>query len=260
MSKAEWDTEYGLLGSAPPVYDFGINNAVVRAAFDDTRVYFLVEWSDATENKARDQLTLVDGGWVRSTDNEDRLYFAFEINGSFPGFAAVGCAAACHVKERLGDVTTTGRSYRFRMHTDVAGELADVWSWRATTTNPVGYADDNYWDETGRKADALVDFVFSNRVTVDGGTVPLYMNAAGVNTGPAPIFSADAGLTPLAIAFNGDGADAGTQLPGYVYQRASPGRDDVRAVGRWRNGKWTVELSRALVNSDPKDVQFLPLQ
>jgi hypothetical protein len=120
----------------------------------------------------------------------------------------------------------------------------------------MGRADDNYWDETSRKPDGPIDFVASNRVTVDGGTFPLFMSDAGVNANPAVLYTADAGRAPIAVPYDSTGVDAGAKLPGYVHQPASPGRDDVRAVGLWRNGKWTVELSRARVNADTHDAQF----
>jgi hypothetical protein len=257
MTLTEWNTEWAGFGSTPPLFDFGITNAIVKAAFDDDNIYFLVEWADATENVRRDQLTLMDGLWTRSTENEDRLYFAFNINNSFPAFGALGCSAACHLKERVGDFSSAARSYRMRMHTNAPGELADIWSWRATTTNPMGYADDGYWDEVSRKSDSATDFVVSNRADGGSGTiVPISMSEEGVNANPAAIYAPDAGFAPLAVPYNDAGIVDLTRLPGYVHQRASPGRDDVRAVGKWRNGKWTVELSRARENTDPKDAQF----
>jgi hypothetical protein len=256
MTKSEWDYEYGLLGGTPPIFDFGFTNAIVRAAYDDDHVYFLFEWSDATESRNKDRLTFIDGAWVRNTENEDRLYMAFNANDSFPGFAVVGCSAACHVKERLGDVTSEGRAYRFRMHTNAPGEIADVWSWRSVTTDPLGLADDMYWNESRRQGDSATEMAISNRRTVDGGTEPVFMSADGVNASPDALFHADAGVNPLAVPYDPTGLAEGASMPGYVYQRPAPNRDDVRAVGQWRNGKWTVEVSRARVTTDPNDVQF----
>ncbi|MGQ0504498.1 MAG: ethylbenzene dehydrogenase-related protein [Myxococcaceae bacterium] len=260
MSKMEWDTEWTLLGSTPPLFDFNITNAIVRAAWDDTNIYFLVEWADATKSMNRESMVYLGGQWIRSTENEDRLYFGFNINSTFPGFDVLGCSAACHMRKNLGDVSMAGRAYRFRMHTLAAGQLGDTWSWRAHTTNGMSAADDNYWDETGRKTDSAIDFVVTNRkALMDGGSVPLFMSEAGINANPEYIYAPDAGLSPKAIPYDGTEPDAGARIPGYVFQRASANRADVKAKGVWLNGKWTVELTRALTTNDSKDVQF-PLQ
>jgi hypothetical protein len=147
-----------------------------------------------------------------------------------------------------------------RMHTNAPGEIGDTWSWRATTTDPAGHADDNYWDEVGRKPDSETDFVSTNRRALDGGaSLPLFMSEEGVNANPSVLWAPDAGRSPRAVPFDAEDLEPGARLPGFVLQRASPRRDDIRAAGRWRNGKWTVELSRRLVTGDPNDVQF-PLQ
>jgi hypothetical protein len=144
------------------------------------------------------------------------------------------------------------------MHTDAPGELVDYWQWRACTSDPMGSADDGYIDESSRKQDGMADWATSNSVTVDGGTLPISMGEGGINSNPPFIFKADAG-TPLAVPFDPSLLSGPARIPGWILQRASPNRDDVRAVGRYNNGRWTVEFSRALTNSDPKDAQF-PLQ
>jgi hypothetical protein len=52
-------------------------------------------------------------------------------------------------------------------------------------------------------------------------------------------------------------AGAGTiTLPGFLLQRPSPHRDDVRARASWANGTWTLELARRRLTGDPDDAQF----
>ncbi len=258
MTQSEWDLEYLLANGRTQLYDFNITSVSVRAAYDDERIYFLLQWTDptGTENRFRDGW-YVDGGTFRkSTENEDRAYLAFNINKSAPAFEAVGCSAACHIRERLGDVSDAGRAYRFRMHTDAPGELIDYWQWRAATSDPMGSADDGYIDESSRKQDGMADWAVQNSLTLDGGVqVPVSMSEFGVNTNPLAIFKPDAGV-PVAVPFDGTSAGPAARIPGWIMQRASPGRDDVRAVGRYSAGRWTVEFSRALTNSDTKDAQF----
>ncbi len=257
LSQTEWDQECLALYGRTMLFDFGIPTVAVRAAYDDQRIWFLLQWEDATENRERDTW-FVDGGvWVRSRANEDRAFLGFDILESTPAFQAIGCSGACHVQERIGDVTDAGRAYRTRMHTNQQGEVLDYWNWRAGTTDPLGAADDGYIDETSRKSDGTADWIVTNQQTLDGGrVVPLAMSAMGVNANPRWLMKPDAGSTTM--PFDGTGALEGATLPGWLMQRASPNRDDVSAVGRWAAGHWTVEFSRSLTTADPRDTQFPP--
>jgi Ethylbenzene dehydrogenase len=256
MTVSDWDTGYGLLadGGLRP-WDFGVDEVLVKSAFDDGTIYFLVEWNDATASLAKNSLTFGPGGWTRSTDDEDHLYLSFNV--SFPDFAELGCAAACHLREHLDDLTDAGVAFRTRMHTNGPGQVVDVWSWGSVSTNPIGYADDLSFQQSNRVSDDTRGFSVSNRHTVsDGGTEPIFMSEYGVNSNPLAIFAADAGLHPIAVPYDPTGLDAGAHVPGVVYQVAGGSRADVHAAGQWRNGKWTVELSRARVTSDPNDARF----
>lgn len=256
LSKEGWDAIYLDAGNdSPPKADQGVYSAEVKAAFDDQNIYFLVSWPDATENRRQQEWTFDGTAWKRSTQSEDKVSLSFNVRDSFPPFETVGCAAACHVKERLDDVTDAGLEYRFKMHTNDAGEIADLWAWRATRSNPVGHADDLHWDEVSRKNDGTGDVATRNSRTFDGGSEPLYMPEGGLGVSADYIFLGDAG-TPRAVPFDGTGAVVGMKLPGFVHRRTSPVSEDIFAVGKWAAGRWTVEFKRSLTNNDPKDAQF----
>lgn len=255
MSLTEWDTECAALYGRTLIYDFGIPNIAVRAMFDDQRIYFLLQWPDATENRERDTWYVDGGVFVKSRANEDRATLGFDIGESTPGFQAIGCSGACHLNERKGDVSDAGRAYRTRMHTNQQGEVLDIWTWRAATTDPMSAADDGYIDELSRKSDGTSDWMVQNQQTLDGGVVaPMFMSAMGINANPPWLVKPDAGAG--AVPFDGSGALPTARIPGWVMQRASPNRDDVSAVGRWAGGYWTLELSRRLTTADPRDTQF----
>jgi hypothetical protein len=255
MSQTEWDTECLALYGRTMLYDFGISEVAVRAAFDDHRVYFLLQWADATENRERDTWYVDGGSFVQSKANEDRAILGFDIGQSTPAFEAIGCSGACHLHEKLGDVSDAGKAYRTKMHTNQQGETLDFWEWRAGTTDPLQAGDDGYIDETSRKPDGTSDWIAQNVLTPDGGTPhPWMMSVDGVNANPPFLLKPDAG--PGAMPFDPSGALASARLPGWLMQHASPNRDDVSAVGRWAAGHWTVEISRLLTTADPRDVQF----
>ena len=82
------------------------------------------------------------------------------------------------------------------------------------------------------------------------------MSEYGVNSNPSVLYAPDSGLHPAAVPYNPTGLDAGARIPGVVHQIAGGSRADVHAVGKWRNGTWTVELARARVTADPNDARF----
>ncbi len=265
MSVDDWNAGFGHLPDGGlRLYSLGIDSVLVKSSYDDDNIYFLVQWSDSTKNDAKGRWTFVSGQWVRNTDDDDKLFMAFDVD--FPAFSQLGCAAACHLRERLDDTSDAGVQWRNKMHTNAAGEVADFWTWGAATSNPVGHADDQSFNSVTRIADDGGGFSSSNRVTLsDGGYAPKSMSEDGVNAfagfdpnSMAPVLWAanDGGLHPAAVAFDGTDASTGAMLPGYVYTPGSGSRADVRAVGFWRNGKWTVEIARARVTADPTDTQF----
>jgi hypothetical protein len=258
LGAQDWEREYSLAYGRVPPFDFGIREVTVRAAYDERNLYFLLEWADPTEDRRREEWSFDGSAWTRSRASEDCAVLAFSVGESFRGFAQVGCAAACHMKTRLGEVTDEAKAYRFRMHTSAPQELGDVWLWRAATTNPVGYADDQHWDHESRKPDGPLEWAVANVAAGTGGGAaqPAFMSASGVNANPEALYAAGVPGTQAAVPFAPDGALPGARLPGWVLQQASAPRADVRAVGRWSGGRWAVELSRARTNDDPKDAQF----
>jgi hypothetical protein len=260
MNQATWDQEWTAAFGATRPYDHGISSVSVRAGYDDERIYFLLQWTDPTENRTRDRWEFDGTSFARALGmKEDMASLAFNIEGSFKSFPVAGCAAACHVAERLGQVTTADKAYRFRMHTNAVGELGDVWRWSASRSNPIQHADDFAWTDVARVPDGVTEYGALNLVTPAGGTQqPMFMGEGGVNSNPDYIFATGVG-SPSAVAFDPTGAVAGARIPGWVNQAVGPGGDDIRAVGRWSNGRWTVEFERALITPDPKDAQF-PLQ
>ncbi len=258
MSEPVWTSELAAFGRMWP-FSSNTASATVKSMFDDQNLYFLVQWADATPNVSKGSLTYDGdaGVWRRNTEDEDRLVLAFNINASFPGFEVIGCAAACHLNRNLGDTSDAGLAFRLNMHTNGPTEFADVWEWDSVTTNPMGHADDSYWDVTRRQGDGPVSWTTSNlRSLSDGGVEPISMSAAGINANPTALFSPDSGFTPATIPYDGTGVVDGTTVPGMVHRQASPARSDLRARGRWANGVWTVELARARATTDPNDAQF----
>lgn len=279
-----------------PRFDHGVASVEVRAAYDDARVYLLLRWPDATEDRgARTWRKGPDpaGGWVPGADEEDRAAVSFDAGAAPPARAGLGCATACHL---AGNVKAPAPGTpdalippaylaQFTMHTGADEERVDAWEWRAGTTDPAGRADDLLWNAQRAQGDCpdppscLADCLLSPPGPACASVAGWTVNAQGGQPrflAAGPSGQGDPDLDPPLLFFPGQGlpawdaafaavapdgpfplpAGGATTLPGVVLGRPSAHRDDVVAAGRWRDGRWTVELSRDLVTGDASDAQF----
>ncbi len=273
----------------------------MRAMYTASRVYFLLEWADPTESVTRSPWVKTASGWLRLSvappafDNtrlinwrtppsayyyEDKVSIIWNTTGAsaVEGFNEQGCAVLCHV-DRPGDP-------RPLKYTNSVGEVADMWHWKLVRTNVVHRADDQYvyWNRSttvnsggGRAGDPGGSEYGSN-----GSTLPAYMSS----NQPAPPFFLVDSATAAAWSAAGLAIDAGNVTTAFVdnFQvgdsvanaitrlRPNVDRSDVEAYGVYANGRWTLEISRALtttsVGTTPPgatgthavDVQFTPGQ
>lgn len=135
--------EYNMTGSKNGI----AATVVMRAAYTATDLYMQIEWQDATAtNDMNRRRFLFNGpnetggtvaGWS-SQLNDDKFAIAFDINGAADGsgtFATKGCTVGCHgsMNPEMGSM--------------------DVWHWKASRSNPMGYVNDQWADPAGRKND-----------------------------------------------------------------------------------------------------------
>ncbi|MEE9594883.1 MAG: ethylbenzene dehydrogenase-related protein, partial [Candidatus Hydrothermarchaeales archaeon] len=254
-NEASWTNAKAL---ASPVQDGSIGelDVVLRALYDDDYIYIHASWPDPTESVDKRQWTFGDSEWVKSGD-EDRLAIFWNIDDSIKGFNIGGCAMLCH-----GD----------RMHANAPGEKADSWHWKASRTNPVGYADDKFVNETvapyeldpfgvptrwtGRYGDAKIGGSYGENINEDK-TGPMYYEPNPTDLRDARfIFQSEVDndeaveITPTASF------DIGDTVPGYVLEKPVGSRGDVEAKGVWKDGVWSLEIKRKLNTGHDDDVQF----
>lgn len=114
---------------------------------------------------------------------------------------------------------------------------ADVWYWKAFRTDRIGFADDKnhiYSNESMRNA--------KKRISKRGNRFYLARRSdKGVSA-----------YKPL-IHIQYAGSD---RVSSYSHRLASGSRGDIKAQGRWSNGQWTIEFSRALDTGNADDVRF----
>ena len=248
------------------------STVTVRAMHDDSSIYFLFEWDDPTESLEREPwVKQDDGSWQQLVDDdgtghnntyyEDKFAVLWDINAR--GFAKTGCAAACHIADN-GMINGIEAGSPGRKFTTRPGQTIDMWHWKAVRTGPVGQIDDQFIDDTtdaaansgwGRKSDKRTGGGYADNVAEDKKT-PAFMPADG-STGAFWLNVADA------VPFE-DSFAAGDVLPGMLVEPFEGSRGDILAEARWADGKWTMEVARALVttgeNADTQDVQFDDLE
>ena len=237
---------------AVPVKEGAIGDVTVtlKAVYTDTHIYLLARWPDKTETIEQHPYTFDGQKWAKPEEPlEDR--FAIQWNISTADFERKGCAVLCHTGARYPDKKP-------RMHTNAPGEFTDEWHWKAARSNPMGYVDDKYVDNTVDPQDDEVAH------SADGGTRVYTGNRfkdgapsfvwKGAPTAPPAVpqgaarFLMDREKAPYGPInpLTGKPWAKGDTVPVAILQEPTGSNADIKAYGRWVNGVWTLEMSRAL--------------
>jgi hypothetical protein len=190
------------------------SKATIKSVYTDTHVAFLVRWEDATrDDKAHKP-------WAWNADSktyeqgkkqEDAMALAFEHTGPFTA-------------DMLSPVDA----------------VWDLWTWKATRSDPVGYA----LDKTHRYATAKPE-----------GAAKEYRSRTG---SPVWIQRPDDAGQSTQKSLSAPTEYKGGTVPAYAITEPGGSAADVRAKGKWANGYWTVELSRKLDTGHADDTGFDP--
>lgn len=221
---------------------------VVKAFSSRRQVYFLLRWPDDTRSLNR-HLVKTDTGWIPETSayigpaGEDIFY---EDQAAVYFGRTDGCLANCHV----------GSGERPGFHaTD--GDTADIWVWMAVSTNPTGEADDRFW--AGQPDDSSDGSFFDNKAA--GGykhnldSILLYPYFVPTHR----IFKDWLLYGAPGYAPYHDQADTysvGSRIPAVLVAPTTGDRGDIDARGVWRDGVWTVEMTRPLSTGSPADLRL----
>ncbi|MBK7865885.1 MAG: T9SS type A sorting domain-containing protein [Ignavibacteriales bacterium] len=221
--------------------------------YDDTYIYTMTTWKDGHKNYGTDSASSnsiyrnrwsYDGtAWSKKGD-EDRIAFTWKMNDPWGG----SCARSCHGGGTAPSHKTSTGKY-------------DVWHWKAQRTNPIAFADDQYWDNAGRKNDATTRGTFG----VDNLSGLLPLKQALTSPGNLADFLFSSQVQPFANS----GWAAGDMIPGWIVNdtiNPSPiagSRSDLNSKGVYNpaTGYWTVEIKRLLnTGNTADDVVFDPAQ
>jgi hypothetical protein len=141
------------------------------------------------------------------------------------------------------------------MHTNIG--FVDVWHWKSVRTNPMGFADDKYFDTSDRQSDPGSSAYSSNGSM--GSGFPSFM-ATGDPGANVDFLALDANalanfdpwgtVLPAhsvaeGVAFDSNATFAsGSVIPGYRLRDPAGDRASVQSAGKYDNGVWTVEFKK----------------
>ncbi len=221
-----------------------------KSVYTKDEIFFRFEWPDKDKSMNKNRWKFTGGKWNKIKANEDRMGVLFEIN-RVNKFATKGCAVLCHNESK------NEKEWYYAVNS--SKEMADLWHWKAVRSNPVGYTEDGYVKdnpskepEKGRKRDAGSGTKAKSNRTKDKSK-PAYMQDPSK---PASIKGSllvnEAVKITDAVAFN-----EGDEIPGYMLNAAwKDSFADVKTKGVWKDGEWTVMMSRKLKTGNDDDVQF----
>lgn len=188
--------------------------ATIKSVHTGSHVAFLVRWEDATRNDKTHKPWVWNAEkrtYEQGKEEEDSVALAFEHTGPFTA-------------DMLSPVNA----------------VWDLWTWKSTRSDPVGYA----LDKTHR---------FST--TKPEGKAKEYPSRAGT---PIWIQRPDDSGESAPKSLSAPLEYSGDMVSAYAKTEPSGSGADIRAKGKWENGYWTVELLRKLNTGHPDDTAFDP--
>jgi hypothetical protein len=274
----------------------GESRVDIRAVHDGTWAYFLFIWQDPTRSLKQLPLVKEIDGWHLLHDgyelgdehayNEDK--FSVLLTTLDADLAGDRTFHASPHPVPGAPSTMTGRG----LHFTIAGVIADVWQWKATSGGPTGWMDDDHFGPPREPTPMQV----SNGAPYRGGFAP-DPGAANYTdnfvmqpdpTGEGVVFvprrlprdlaamqaamgqvtrEPDVGETDGARWFMTQAESVpftpesdrfvpiGTIVPGVIISGDFSGdRADVRCAARWASGHWALEVARRLDTKSGYDV------
>ena len=141
------------------------HNVTMQSMYDDSYIYFLVQWDDPTQSvtprtwyynpgtkqwaRENNSPTFdVNGVQTRGAFGEDKIAFLWNINNSTPGFATQTCYASCHLNVTYMDTIQPTGGY---MATNNIDEKLDQWEMKLMENQAggLGQLTDGYQDWGG---------------------------------------------------------------------------------------------------------------
>jgi hypothetical protein len=274
----------------------GETTVEVRAVHDSHRAYFLFTWDDPTRSLKQLPLMKTADGWKLLHDgyesgdehayNEDKFSVLFTtLTVTLAGDRTFHASNKPLANEPR---TMTGRGLHY---TEKLGLYADVWEWKATSTNPSRYLDDDHFgppiEASRAQAESMVPYhggfasdpgtanyannfaphtpkgyggiVLPLRLPKDVKAMTAAMGTIDINPNHGESEGARWYMTEAESVPYSRERDAkipvGTVVPGVIISGTYSGdRADVRCAARWAAGRWTLEAVRRLDTGSRYDI------
>lgn len=219
----------------PNVDGSGVD-VTLKALTDGTYLYLYATWNDTTKDETRKGWSFNGTHWSNVGGNEDRISIAWNL----------GSSIVCGHNPGTNDTM-----------------LFDIWHWKAARTALAGWADDKYWDGSGRHSDAKTAGGYSDNSVVAQAGSPAAITTALGNSTPVTAFSDEDRPywnntgSPISWTNGANSTPVGDFIYGYKSVIPTGSRGDVIAGSRHNGTAWEVEFKRALdTGSADDDVAF----
>lgn len=274
----------------------GATTVEIRAVHDGANVYFMFSWDDPTRSLKQLPLLKTPDGWQllhkgyeagkEHAYNEDK----FAVLLTTADFALAGDrtfhASATPLAGKPRTLSGHGLHY-----TEQPGFFVDVWEWKATSTSPAGFMDDDHFGPPLEATEEQIEgkFPYRGGFAADPGTASYadnferdepdaYSKVINPRRLPKDLDALSKALGKIDLdPRHGDGIGVrwfmteeesqpfsrqlnakipiGTVVPGVIASGAYSGdRADVRCAARWAAGRWALEVERKLNTGSAYDV------
>jgi hypothetical protein len=218
----------------PSIEGSGIS-VVLQALADDTYIYIFAAWNDNTKDNTRRGWSFNGTSWRNIGGNEDHITLAWSL----------GASIVCGHNPGTAD-----------------SMLFDVWHWKASRTGISGWADDRYWDGSGRHSDAKTAGGYTDNSVVRQAANSSAITAALGNSTNVAAFSNDDRPfwdndgVEIAWTAGVNATPVGDFINGYKSVIPVGSEGDVIAASVHNGTAWNVEFKRALDTGHADDVAF----
>jgi Ethylbenzene dehydrogenase/Prokaryotic cytochrome b561 len=274
----------------------GETTVSIRAVHDESRAYFLFIWGDPTRSLKQLPLRKLAGRWQLLHDgyergdehayNEDKFAVLLtRLHTILAGDTTFHAGARPLADEpRAG----SGRGLHYTMQD---GVFAEVWEWKATSTNASHHCDDDHFGPpakatpaqqaglapyhggfahdpgsanyhnnfTTSQPDDYADGVLPRRLPKDFNAMSAALGRVDLNPNHGESEGARWYMTEgESIPYSPERdrlIPDGAVVPGVIISGEYSGnRADVECAGRWAAGRWALEVTRRLTAQGPYDV------
>ena len=239
-------------------FDQGRTELTLKAMYSDEELFVSAEWEDPKEDIQYWPWRKTADGWKHLYTNfkDEQVYYEDKFSLVFPidpdtMFEQFGCAIHCHQSPRMP----------FGLKGTDEDHPLDVWHWKASRTDTMGYVDDKFWKgrdmtakEGGRLGDRMTEGGYAKNANEDK-TLPKWLPSS-----KDKIFR---GAIPKehAIPYSEEASAkfaVGDEIPGIVVSKAIGGRGDVVCRSQYADGGWRLLIRRKLDTGSERDAIFEP--